>query len=379
MKRLILGLVSLLLFSIGIYAQEDSIPPKLTFTGDFKFRLEHDWNSQKSDDTYREDRSRMRFRARFGANYRLNNWASFGLRLRTGHPQKQQDPQLTLGDGFGEFGTIPIALEKLFFAFNQYKFQGWVGKNTFPFYKQNELFWSDHVYPEGVFVSKLFSIDSKILESLKFNVGHFIIQTNGNEFNDDSYFHGIQIQTQHFNKTLEVFPSFYYFNKIPNIPDGNETYFQKYAIFHVGTTLKVADKPKITVGFDYYKNVSDYNNNDSIPQAFKNQKTGTVATFYVGDNTKKGDWLFGLTLNYQEKYSAIDFFSQNDWVRWDYASQGSGDGRLTNYKGIDFMIGYAIANNIKLNMRAFMVEQLIPLGIAKENGNRVRLDLDVKF
>lgn len=379
MKRLILRLVPLLvLLSFTIQAQ-DSILAKLTFTGDFKFRIEQDWKSRKSDNTYRDDRSRMRYRARFGTNYQLNNWANFGIRLRTGSSQKQQDPQLTLGDGFSEFGTIPIALEKLFFQVSQNKFQGWVGKNTFPFIKQNELFWSDHVYPEGVFVSKLFSINSNIIESLKFNAGHFIIQTNGNKFSDDSYFQGIQIQTQHFNKTLEVFPSFYYFNKIPDIPDGNETYFQKYAIFHLGTKLKILDKPKISAGFDYYRNTSDYSNNDSIQNAFKNQKTGAVATIRVGDNSKKGDWLFGLTLNYQEKFAAIDFFTQNDWVRWDYSSQGSPDGRLTNYKGFDFMIGYVIAKNIKMNMRAFMVEQLIPLGIVKENGNRVRLDLDVKF
>jgi len=379
MKLLFIGLVSLLILSSFTIHAQDSIQPKLTFTGDFKFRVEQDWKSLKSDNSYRDDRSRLRYRARFGANYQLNNWASFGIRLRTGFSQKQQDPQLTLGDGFSEFGTIPIALEKLFFQISQNNFQGWVGKNTFPFKKQNELFWSDHVYPEGIFASKLFSIDSNIFESLKLNAGHFIIQTNGNKFSDDSYFQGIQIQTQHFNKTLEVFPSFYYFNKIPNIPDGNETYFQKYAIFHLGTKLKVLDKPKITAGFDYYRNVSDYSGNDSILNVFKSQKTGAVATFRVGNNLKKGDWLFGLTLNYQEKFAAIDFFSQNDWVRWDYSSQGSGDGRLTNYKGFDFMIGYVIAKNIKLNMRAFMVEQLIPVGIAKENGNRIRLDLDVKF
>lgn len=378
MKRLILGLVLLFFSSFTISAQ-DSIDKKLTFTGDFKFRVEQDWDSKKSDNTYRDDRSRLRYRARFGTNYQLNNWSSFGIRLRTGFSKKQQDPQLTLGDGFSEFGTIPIALEKLFFQYSNNNFKSWIGKNTFPFKKQNELFWSNHVYPEGIFISKFFNIDSKSIQSIKLNGGHFIIQTSGNNFSDDCYFQGIQIETQHFDKTLELFPTFYYFNKIPNIPDGNETYFQEYAILHLGTKLKVLNKPKVTAGFDYYRNISNYRKNDSISNTFKNQKTGAVATFRVGDNSKKGDWLFGLTLNYQEKFSAIDFFSQNDWVRWDYSSQGSPDGRLTNYKGFDFMIGYVIDKNIKLNMRAFMVEQLIPLGIAKENGNRVRLDLDVKF
>lgn len=34
----------------------------------------------------------------------------FGLKLRTGNPRKLQDPELTLGDGFKEFGALPIGL-----------------------------------------------------------------------------------------------------------------------------------------------------------------------------------------------------------------------------------------------------------------------------
>ena len=115
-------------------AQVDTVQTtKLTFTGDFRFRVEHDWNSRKPDGTNRDNRSRLRYRLRFGFRYQYNSRISFGARIRTGDPRKQQDPQLTLGDGFKEFNTLPIGFEKVYvnFEFNDYTI--WLGKNTFPF------------------------------------------------------------------------------------------------------------------------------------------------------------------------------------------------------------------------------------------------------
>ncbi len=105
----------ILLVPTIIFAQNDTInTEKLIFTGDFRFRIEPDWNSRKSDGTYRKDRTRLRYRAHFGFNYQYNQWISFGARIRTGFPIKQQDPQLTLGDGFKEFNTLPVGFEKIF-------------------------------------------------------------------------------------------------------------------------------------------------------------------------------------------------------------------------------------------------------------------------
>ena len=58
---------------------------------------------------------------RFGMNYKAD-WYETGFRIRTGNPFKQQDPQLTLGAGFEEFGTLPIGFEKLYFNAN---FKNW--------------------------------------------------------------------------------------------------------------------------------------------------------------------------------------------------------------------------------------------------------------
>jgi hypothetical protein len=139
-----------LLFPLANVAQNDTLSKKLKFTGDFRFRVEPDWDSRKSDGTFRDNRTRLRYRLRFGANYRFSSWASMGVRLRTGLSKKQQDPQLTLGDSFNEGASLPIGLEKAYAQFEFDWFSAWLGKNTFPFEKQNELFWSDNVYPDGL-------------------------------------------------------------------------------------------------------------------------------------------------------------------------------------------------------------------------------------
>ncbi len=363
-----------------LLAQNDSTSTqKLLFTGDFRFRIEQDWNSLNSDGASRDDRTRLRYRVRFGFDYQYNHWISFGARIRTGNPMKQQDPQLTLGDGFKEFSTLPIGFEKIFLDFKFHGFHFWLGKNTFPFVKQNELFWSDNVYPEGVFLSKKFQFKTPFIQSVKINAGHFIVATKGATFNNDGYFQGIQLHTTHWNNRIEFYPTIYYFNSMPNIPDGNESYKFDYSIFHMGTKLKLSQSPAVTFGFDYYYNFEDLMKVDSIPAAFKDENMGITTAISIGKLEIKGDWMFRITYNNLQRYAAVDFLAQNDWARWDYSSVGSPDGRLTNFKGLELLAGYAFDKKLTINMRYFIVQQLVPFGLSKETGSRVRLDVDIGF
>ncbi len=379
MKNAFLTSFLIFLISSCLYSQIDTESKKLSFTGDFRFRVEQDWKVKKSDGTFKDDRSRLRYRFRFGMNYQSTDWASFGMRIRTGNRNNQQDPQITLGSGFGEFSTIPIGFEKLFFLANYKWFSGWIGKNTFPFEKQNELFWSDNVYPEGVFLSAKYNSDSNLIESLKLSMGHFIIGTGGTSFDQDRYFQGVQLLSSHWKNRLKIFPSFYYFNKMPNIPDGNDTYNLNYSIVHLGTKVKIIENPSVSIGVDLYKNIENLSENDSIPLQLQDQKKGLIIGLSIGDFKKKGDWTIQAYYTYLERYAAVDFLAQNDWTRWDYSDQGSPAGRLTNFKGVELKAGYVINKNFRINMRYFIVDQLIPFGLANETGNRIRFDLDIGF
>ena len=379
MKKLLLFLITItLLIPKQSNAQNDSLKSRLKFDADFRFRVEQDWESKKSDGSFRDDRTRLRYRLRAGVKYEAKRY-EIGFRLRTGNLRKQQDPQLTLGDGFKEFGTLPIGIEKVYFQGKWNTFRFWIGKNTFPFEKSNELFWSDNVYPEGISLVKDFNINSEIIDSFNFRGGHFIIATSNKSLNQDSYFQGFQISSSFFKKRLILFPSLYIFKNIANIPDGNDTFLIDYSIVHLGTKIKVLNKTPMNIEVDFYKNLRDYNSNDSIPTNFKGQKSGFVVGLKYGDLSNKGDWSFSTSYAKLQQFSAVDFLSQNDWARWDYSSSGSPDGRLTNFHGIELVAGRKIDKKITLKLKYYFVEQIIPYGTTKETGSRVRLDLDVKF
>ena len=377
MKQL-LFILTLLIATVTVEAQNDSLSSKLVFNGDFRFRAEQDWDSRKSDGTYREDRSRLRYRLRAGATYK-HKWYEAGLRLRTGNPNKQQDPQLTVGDGFGEFNTLPIGLEKAYFQGKWETFKFWVGKNTYPFIKSNELFWSDNVFPEGVAVEKTFNLSSGIVDAISLTGGHFIVATSNESFNKDAYFQGFQMSLNALNNRLTLFPSIYIFKNIPNIPDGNDTFLLDYAILHIGTRVNLLNRVPLRMELDYYRNLTDYSDNDSIPDNFKDERSGYVVGLKYGALRNKGDWRASASYAWLERYSAVDFLAQNDWARWDYSAFDSPDGRLTNLKGIELAISHNIDKKLSLTMKYYVVEQLIPFGIAKENGSRIRFDIDIKI
>ena len=135
-NRFLIFLLFVSFTSTSLLAQEAK-KKKLLFAADLRLRAEPDWNSRKSDGTYRDDRFRFRFRVRAGITYKPNDWASFGFRARTGYAEKQQDPHLTIGDGYHEFDSVPIGFDKLYFRVHKNCLDAWLGRNTFPFLKLN--------------------------------------------------------------------------------------------------------------------------------------------------------------------------------------------------------------------------------------------------
>ena len=377
-NRVLFFLILILCSSVSIKAQEAK-KKKLLFAADLRLRAEPDWNSRKSDGTYRDDRIRFRFRVRAGITYKPNDWASFGFRARTGYAEKQQDPHLTIGDGYHEFDSVPIGFDKLYFKVHKNWLDAWLGRNTFPFIKHNELFWSDNVSLDGVFLSASFESSANWIDGVTYAGGLFTMLNSFDTFSDESFIGILQIGTSHIDKRLKIYPTFYHFNQMPDIPDGNDNYRFEYSIIQIGAEALVSKHPKITLGADLYQNIQNYNDNDNIPKDLKNQKKGFVGSAVWSDLDKKGNFCVGLYYTYMERYAAVDFIAQNDWVRWDYSGQGSRDGRLTNLKGLEVMSGYRISKMLQLKMRYFMVEQLVPYGAALENGNRIRLDIDFRF
>ncbi len=378
-----LSVFSLCFFvSWSMFAQVDTTAyKKLDFTSDFRFRVEHDWNGLRVDGTSSDDRSRLRYRFRFGLNYTLDKYSSFGARIRSGRLDDQQGPHVTLGGNNGEFGLVSIGLEKLFYQFEAKGVKAWIGKNTLPLKKLNELFWNDNVFPEGVALKySPYNSDEGILNTLAFNAGHFIIQSSGQTFDQDRFLQFFQFEINLFENRLSLFPAFYAFRNLGNIPDGQHTFELDYSIVHLGAEVKILDKPTLSVGLEYYSNMEDYSDQQSILSEFQGQTQGGVVSAKFGDLKKKGDWQFQLYYAHLQRFAVVDYFAQNDWVRWDYFSQNASGSRITNFQGFEFRIGYLIKKNFNLILRAYMVEALVSLKDEfDERGNRVRLDLNIKF
>jgi hypothetical protein len=368
----------ILSISISLNAQIDSIVSKLTFELDYRFRAEQDWGSKKSDGSLRTDRSRLRYRLRTGATYENENY-SVSVRLRTGDPKKQQDPQLTLGKGLKEFGTLPIGFEKAYFQYRKNNYIVWLGKNTYPFEKNNELFWSDNVFPEGVLLEKSIPLKSNFVNQIKVSAGHFILSSNNNSFSNDAYFQGLQTSISMLNNNLKIFPSIYLLRNIPNIPDGEHSFLLDYKIFHFGSKFSLLKNKKLSFDFDYYQNLENYTLNQNIGDNFMNQKTGYTIGLKYGKLKIKNDWFVRLTYANLQKYSVLDYMAQNDWARWDYSSFNSPDGRLSNLQGIELVFAYAFSKKMNFVSKYYFVEQLILQGISRENGQRIRFDINVKI
>ena len=371
-----------MLICLSISAQQDTtLLKKLEFTSDFRFRIEHDWNGVRTDGSSPNDRSRLRYRFRFGLNYTLDKNSTFGARIRSGRLDDQQGPHITLGGNNGEFGLVEVGLEKLFYQFKTKNIRAWIGKNTLPLKKLNELFWNDNVFPEGVALKyKIFSNPESVFNELAFNAGHFIIQSRGKSFDTDRFAQFFQLDLSLLDNRLSIFPAFYSFRNLGNIPDGQHTFELDYSIIHLGTEINILKKPKFNLGLELYSNIEDYAAHQSIASEFQDQKQGWVVSAKLGRLEKKGDWHFQFFYANLQKFAVVDYFAQNDWVRWDYSSEGATGSRITNFQGFEFQVGYLIKENFNLILRTYMVRSLVSLeNEFKESGNRVRIDLNIKF
>lgn len=356
-----------------------SWPKGLKLTADIRLRVEHDWDSMKSDSTMRNNRTRFRFRLRFGASYQYK-WASFGFRIRSGLLDDQQAPHVTLGGGSGEFSLIQFGIEKAYLQAEHKWFKLWFGKNTFPFHKQNQLFWNSNVYPDGIAVSTKHDFKGKVFSGLNVNAGHFIVSSNGQFLDSDRFFQGFQLVGRFWEDRIKIYPSFYYFNALQNIPDGKGTYNIEYSILNSGLEVQVRKKhPAVSIGADHYVNLAELERNDSIPNVFQDQVNGAVANIKIGSLNRKHGWVVGLYYAYMQRYAAVDYFQQNDWARWDYSFANATGSKLTNSQGVELRIGYSPLKNLTIISRTYWMQRIKKEGVALEDGFRTRLDINFGF
>ncbi len=130
---------------------EQEVGRKVRLFGDFRLRLEQDWDSLQGDCTPRDDRLRLRIRLRGGLEVRINDNWSAQLAARTGPDRSQQSPHVTVYDfDGGPTGPYDLNLDHWFLSYESGGFEVWAGRNELSFWHQDDLFVFDNVTYAGV-------------------------------------------------------------------------------------------------------------------------------------------------------------------------------------------------------------------------------------
>lgn len=350
----------------------DSKEKKLALYGDVRFRIELDRDSRRSDGSKRDDRDRLRFRLRLGFAYQYNQYFSFGGRLRSNLPGAAQSPHITLGE---ELSPKSILIDKAYIQTTWKKGLAWLGKNSYPFWKQNEMFWDDSVTLEGVTVKHSLKIEKA--GHLTATVGYYILENRGSHvFSDQAHLAAgqISLSARLGQTTLETAGGYFSFAENPEQEDVRLADLNyKIGVFGAKLSFTQWGTP-LAVGMDYFQNVEKY------PSTLFNadKKVGYVANVRVGSLTERGDWLIGYYYGYVEKYAVVARYAQDDWMRW--GSQTIT--RSSNYKGHEFRAAIALGAKNNIVVRFYPVQGIdleSETAIATEDGKRFRIDWNIGF
>ncbi len=373
MKHLLL-LTFAMLFAFNISAQDTE--KKLKLYGDVRFRVEADRNSNKNmKDEQRADRDRLRYRARFGFKYNMTDNFEFGMRIRSGNPANQQSPHVTLGNGFD---SAQLNIDKAYIKVKSNNgLWAWAGKNSMPFWEQNELLWDGDVNPEGISFGGKF----KMSETSKLApvVGYYILanntltDTDGNSAQTFGNHSKLMLaQLKYCNKfgsdKLTLSSGIVNAKMTGELEEDTDDF--SYNIWATSLQYKMNDLG-LTAGVDYFSNLEDYK--DKLPEVYQDQKTGYAASLKYSKNN------FGAAFTYAsiQKYAVVDMFAQDDWVRWGNNEMT----RSSNFKGFELNFKYKFTDKFNSTLRFWNVEGLEfhNGGNQLETGTRVRLDFNIKF
>ncbi len=367
-KLLLFNFIVLAMMANTIFAQEKK-QDKLKLYGDVRFRTELDRDSRKTDGSYRADRDRFRFRFRFGFKYALNENIEFGGRLRSGDPMNPQSPHVTLGSAFT---TKSVSIDKAYIKYHKNGFYIWAGKNGMNMWEPDEMFWDADVTPEGIAMGKTFAAGEN--SKLNLSTGYFVVLNT------------IEDNAQTFGKNVHA--TFFQLKYCANLGDNKlilapaivssnteKVLGYDYNIFVAFAQFKTSSG--LNFNIDYFNNMADLEG--KVDPNFEDQTTGFSATVGYAFSDKLSAKLSYASI---EKYSVIDRFAQDDWVRWDTTDPfGITYTRSSNFSGFGLAFKYNISKNFDTQLKFWDVEGLVraTTDTALETGTRIRWDFNIKF
>ena len=344
----------------------------LTFYGDLRLRFEADWDSQNAAGVERDDRNRGRLRARAGFNYKVSDAWSFGSRIRTGSSRSQQSPHLTFAADDGLRDDLDFVADRYFVQFKQDNFTGWAGRNTSPFWQQNELFWDEDVTPTGV----AGTYDVKLGEgTLSTIAGGFYLPDGGYDLNGQMLAGQLKYSLPVKTSQVTVAAGLHFMNGesgANNLLSRNGERDYLIGVASAQWTIPLKGIP-LTLGGDVFNNFQDYDAADvaPFPATDDDETFGFVLSASLGQLKKQHDWLVAYYYSHIETFAVNASYAQDDWVRFGNGPQTAS----SDFEGHEIRAAYALSKNINVMARMYLVEAITTV----QDGNRFRLDLNWKF
>lgn len=338
---------------------------RISVAADFRTRLETDFNSQNAAGVERDDRTRLRIRARLGAAFETDGF-SLGLRVRSGSDDSQQSPHITIADFDGnDTGDADFNLDRWYFSAHHDGWRATVGRMSLPLWKQNELLWDDDVTPAGVAAGR-------DIGNWKFDAGYFSLPVGMQDFSGNLAAGQILWSGSIGNWRVTGAGGIYVFDAESNDPDaarllsGNG--FRDYTIWNPSIQLRNrAFGQPVTFGAELFYNGEDYGPEEPA----RDEDTGFVISARLGGTDQPGDWLAGYYYARIEELSVNNSFAQDDWVRWGSATQT----RASNFEGHELRFAMGLVKGLNIVARLYLVDAITTV----EDGNRFRIDLNYSF
>jgi hypothetical protein len=370
---LTLGALSLLLAVPAIHGYTPKSVPDLTLYGDLRVRYEWDWDSQNAAGVARLDRDRARGRIRAGFMYKFGpNW-TLGARMRTGNPLSQQSPHLTFHENDGITDDFKVQADRYYVQYKEEAFTGWAGRNTTPFWQQNEMWWDEDVTPTGLAASYNFKLASGTLTT----TGAAVELPDGMRRLNGTLA-GLQLKYVRPVKPaqLTLAGGLYQFNGrngAVNLRNRNGARDYLLGVLSAQWTTPVADGRPLTLGLDLIRNFESYSAAEVAPLAAsqRGEKNGYVLSALFGQLKNPRDWQVGYYYAHIETLAVNASYSQDDWARFGSATQAD----VTDFKGHEFRATVLLTKSLNLQARLFLVDAITSI----QDGKRLRVDLNYKF
>lgn len=388
-QRLLACLFSGALFAAASPAQAalwTSEDQKLEIFADTRLRFEKDFDSRKESGEKRDDRDRLRLRARLGARYVFDEHFRLQVRARTNPEGGQQGTNITIADFSGnDRDDFHMALDQWFIEGKSNGVKTWLGRNSFPFWQHNdaEVLWNDNVTIAGAYFQS--ELPNLFDTAVQVRAGHFALPDGHRNFtNQLTAAQLVFDQSLDANWVLRYSLGYFYINgsgEARYLIDGNANRDYKIAAASIqadrALDLGAYRLDFIRFGGDLIHNFENYSATDSDPVTaqYHDEKSGFAVSTTVGGKATKpnggGRWHLNYLYAYIEKFAINSAYGQSNWVRWGEGTQSD----VTNMKGHEIGLRYWFSKNVDINNRLFLVDSIT----TEQDGNRFRVDLNIRF